>query len=192
VDHEDELFEWFYYLIMNLFNLSNYLTFFQTSKSLLKLIWKLLDQEYVEFDKEWQVSIDAAEVTNKKSKIHLLYFLHNAFQKTIDEKSQASIVINFNPKSPSIHEVYDQKKVLGISISTQDFIFIIEMFNTLAKLIVEDIDSLTQNNFTNLDQIKETFNQRIDFFHGILKVSIIFYNFIRLVILSNYIPWWLQ
>jgi len=166
----DENFEWFYYLISNLFNISNYLNYFQTEKSLIKIIWRLLDTYEFEPLEDWKLDDNIENELKDKIKLRLLYFLHNAFEKTIHEKSQTSLIINYTPKNQTIHDLYDKKRELGINITIPDYLFIIHTFNSLSKAIMLNIQKLRENNFENLKEIKTPFNEIIDYFHAILKI----------------------
>jgi len=165
-------------LIANIFNITNYLTYFQTEKSLIKIIWRLLDG--YEFDpfEEWNINENIEKEVKDKIKLRFLYFLHNAFEKTIHEKSQTSLIINYTPKNQTIHDLYDKKRELGINITIPDYMFIIQMFNSLSDATMLQIQKFRENNFENLAEIKGPLNEIIDYFHAILKVKILSRNFL--------------
>ncbi len=176
VDHQnDQLFEWFYYLLSNIINVSNYLVFFQNQKSLLHILWRIVDQ--ADFDPYDENNLPVDLHLLDKTKLRFLYFLHNAFEKTIAEKSQTSLIINYTPQNESIHSLYDQKRELGINISVPDYVFLIKIFNQLSENLIDGIQNLRDHNFENVQDQKPLLASTLDYFHAILKVIFFIINF---------------
>jgi len=156
----------------NLLTQSSLCVHFQKNESIVAKIWRLIDEEQSVPEPENNPStyLELSKLQNKK-KLHFLYFLHNAFQKTIDEKSQASLIRDSNPRSDTVHEMYNKKAEFAVTITSMDFKFVLTLINWLITLTIEDVDSLYKESFLNLPDIYEKLNLELEHFHALLKIS---------------------
>jgi len=134
----------------------------------LNILWRIVDQADFDPYDENNPPVDLKILD--KTKLRFLYFLHNAFEKTISEKSQTSLIINYTPQNASIHELYDKKRELGINISVPDYVFLIKIFNQLSENLINEIQNLRDHNFENVQGQKPLLSSTLDYFHAILKV----------------------
>ena len=173
--HEnDEIFEWSYLFLKNLLTQSSQCVYYQKEKSILSFLWFLLDENndcLKLMNSKWEDSYDLFKLNNR-NKLHFLFFLHNACQKTIDEKSQASIIRDSNPRSDIVHEIYNKKIEFGLTITSLDFLFLIKLFEWLEKLIVIEIETLSQNKFEFLNDVYPLFNIQIEYSHALIKIIV--------------------